>query len=65
MNLLDNAANSQAVDSLLNFETVKYYGNAAYEVERYDNAILKYQVCHFLLVKHNELLLHSRSYSPF
>ncbi|RKO93350.1 P-loop containing nucleoside triphosphate hydrolase protein, partial [Blyttiomyces helicus] len=40
---LDNAAKAHAVDSLLNFETVKYYGNEAFEVKRYEEAILKYQ----------------------
>lgn len=44
MNLLDNARNSRAVDSLINFETVKYYGNADFEVKQYDSAIVKYQV---------------------
>ncbi|XP_053373484.1 ATP-binding cassette sub-family B member 6-like [Mercenaria mercenaria] len=43
MNLLDNETNSKAVDSLLNFETVKYYGASDFEVERYNKAILKYQ----------------------
>ncbi|KAK7473352.1 hypothetical protein BaRGS_00035400 [Batillaria attramentaria] len=43
MNLLDNAANAMAVDSLLNFETVKYYGASDFETERYDGAIGKYQ----------------------
>ncbi|XP_028824899.1 ATP-binding cassette sub-family B member 6, mitochondrial [Denticeps clupeoides] len=42
MNLLDNAANSKAVDSLLNFETVKYYNAESYEVNRYEEAIVKY-----------------------
>ena len=44
MNLLDNAKSSKAVDSLINFETVKYYGNADFEVETYSKAILDYQV---------------------
>lgn len=44
MNLLDNAKNSRAVDSLINFETVKYYGNADFEVNTYGQAIIKYQV---------------------
>lgn len=43
MNLADNAQKAQSVDSLLNFETVKYYGTEAYEVESYRKAILKYQ----------------------
>uniref|UniRef100_A0A3P9NZK0 ATP-binding cassette sub-family B member 6 n=1 Tax=Poecilia reticulata TaxID=8081 RepID=A0A3P9NZK0_POERE len=43
MNLQDNAAKSKAVDSLLNFETVKYYNAENYEVGRFEDAILKYQ----------------------
>ena len=43
MNKLDNAVNAAAVDSLVNFETVKYYGAEQYEVEQYREAIEKYQ----------------------
>ncbi|KAM3857200.1 ATP-binding cassette sub-family B member 6 [Diretmus argenteus] len=43
MNLQDNAAKSKAVDSLLNFETVKYYNAESYEVNRFEDTILKYQ----------------------
>ena len=39
----DNTAGTRAVDSLLNFETVKYFGNEAYEAERYDRALEQYQ----------------------
>ena len=51
MNRLDNEANAKAVDSLLNFETVKYYGASDFETNRYDEAILKYQVCYIILLK--------------
>ncbi|XP_071779898.2 ATP-binding cassette sub-family B member 6 [Centroberyx gerrardi] len=44
MNLQDNATKSKAVDSLLNFETVKYYNAESYEVSRFEDAILNYQV---------------------
>lgn len=44
MNLADNAQKARSVDSLLNFETVKYYGAEKYEVDAYRDAILKYQV---------------------
>uniref|UniRef100_A0A0C9QIE0 ATP-binding cassette sub-family B member 6 n=1 Tax=Fopius arisanus TaxID=64838 RepID=A0A0C9QIE0_9HYME len=44
MNLADNARNARSVDSLLNFETVKYYGAEHYEVSSYREAIFKYQV---------------------
>ncbi|KAF7709660.1 ATP-binding cassette sub-family B member 6 isoform X1 [Silurus meridionalis] len=43
MNTQDNNAKSKAVDSLLNFETVKYYNSENYEVRRFEDAILKYQ----------------------
>ncbi|MDD4928157.1 MAG: ABC transporter ATP-binding protein/permease [Gallionella sp.] len=37
MNDLDSKANSRAIDSLINYETVKYFGNEQYEARRYDN----------------------------
>ena len=36
MNEMDNKSNSRAVDSLLNFETVKYFANEEYEAREYD-----------------------------
>lgn len=36
MNDLDSQANSKAIDALLNYETVKYFGNEGYELDRYD-----------------------------
>ena len=36
MNRLDSAANTKAIDSLLNYETVKYFTNEDYEARRYD-----------------------------
>lgn len=42
MNERDNATRAKAVDSLLNFETVKYYGAEAYEVKRYSDGKQKY-----------------------
>ncbi|KAJ3146768.1 Homocysteine S-methyltransferase 1 [Geranomyces variabilis] len=47
MNELDSAARAKAVDSLLNFETVKYYGAERLEVEAYDQAIREYQAADF------------------
>lgn len=44
MNLANNAQNARSVDSLLNFETVKYYGAEQYEVEKFREAIKEYQV---------------------
>nr|WP_321525375.1 ABC transporter ATP-binding protein/permease [uncultured Cohaesibacter sp.] len=43
MNQSDNDANSKAVDSLLNYETVKYFGNEAMETARYDSSMAVYQ----------------------
>ena len=42
MNELDSKANQRAVDSLINFETVKYFGNEQYEATRYDDNLKKY-----------------------
>nr|WP_321459362.1 ABC transporter ATP-binding protein/permease [uncultured Cohaesibacter sp.] len=43
MNESDNEANSKAVDSLLNYETVKYFGNEEMESRRYDSSLAVYQ----------------------
>lgn len=43
MNEADQLANTRAVDGLLNYETVKYFNNEAYETTRYDEAIRRYQ----------------------
>ena len=43
MNEQDNDANTKAIDSLLNFETVKYFGNEALEERRYDRALAGYE----------------------
>lgn len=47
-NRRDNEANARAVDTLMNFETVKYYAATDYERACYETAILDYQVnfCH-------------------
>ena len=42
MNDQDTDANQKAIDSLLNFETVKYFGAERWEAERYDGAMRKY-----------------------
>ncbi len=39
MNELDSKANVKAIDSLLNYETVKYFGNEEYEARRYDQSM--------------------------
>jgi ATP-binding cassette subfamily B protein len=43
MNEVENVANTRAIDSLLNFETVKYFNNESHEVRRYDEALARYQ----------------------
>ncbi|MCB1912702.1 MAG: ABC transporter ATP-binding protein/permease [Rhodocyclaceae bacterium] len=41
-NELDSAANARAIDSLINFETVKYFNNEEYEARRYDEQLEKW-----------------------
>ena len=43
MNEADNEASTKAIDSLLNFETVKYFGNEDHEAERFDRSLAKYE----------------------
>ncbi|WP_277061528.1 ABCB family ABC transporter ATP-binding protein/permease, partial [Rivihabitans pingtungensis] len=43
MNELDSQANSKAIDALLNYETVKYFGNERYEVARYDGNLASWE----------------------
>jgi ABC-type transport system involved in Fe-S cluster assembly fused permease/ATPase subunit len=42
-NELDSRANTRAIDSLLNYETVKYFGNEEFEARRYDEHLKKYE----------------------
>src|SRR5688572_24807024 len=42
-NELDSRANTRAIDSLLNYETVKYFGNEEFEARRYDEQLQKYE----------------------
>jgi len=42
-NIADSASNNRAVDSLLNFETVKYFTNEEFEVQRYDYELAKWE----------------------
>ena len=43
MNDLDSKASTKAIDSLLNYETVKYFDNEEYEASRYDHGLQKYE----------------------
>ncbi len=43
MNETDQDANTKAIDSLLNFETVKYFGNERHEIARYDRSLSAYE----------------------
>ncbi len=43
MNEMDSKANTRAIDSLLNYETVKYFGNEGYEARRYDETLTAWE----------------------
>jgi ATP-binding cassette subfamily B protein len=43
MNEMDSKANTRAIDSLLNYETVKYFGNEEFEARRYDENLQKWE----------------------
>ena len=43
MNEMDSKANTRAIDSLLNYETVKYFGNEGFEATRYDENLRRYE----------------------
>ena len=43
MNDMDSKANTKAIDSLLNYETVKYFGNEEFEAGRYDKNLQRYE----------------------
>ncbi|WP_368417700.1 ABC transporter ATP-binding protein/permease [Rhodovarius sp.] len=43
MNETDQQANTKAIDSLLNFETVKYFNNEKHEAKRYDHSLARYE----------------------
>ena len=43
MNDMDSKANTRAIDSLLNYETVKYFGNEGFEARRYDDNLQRYE----------------------
>ena len=43
MNEMDSKANTKAIDSLLNYETVKYFNNEGWEARRYDDTLQKWE----------------------
>jgi ATP-binding cassette subfamily B protein len=43
MNEMDSKANTKAIDSLLNYETVKYFGNEEFEAHRYDDNLQRWE----------------------
>jgi ATP-binding cassette subfamily B protein len=43
MNAMDTKANSQAIDSLINYETVKYFGNEDHELRRYNHSLEEWE----------------------
>ena len=46
MNETDQEANTKAIDSLLNYETVKYFGNEKHEERRYDASLSRYEAAY-------------------
>eukprot|EP00058_Branchiostoma_floridae_P018804 XP_002604293.1 hypothetical protein BRAFLDRAFT_125255 [Branchiostoma floridae] len=44
MNRADNQAGNMAIDSLINYETVKYFNNETFEADRYDKLLAQYEV---------------------
>ena len=55
MNEQDSRANQHAVDALLNYETVKIFGNEAYEAQRYDSSLKRWM--HAAVLSQNSLSL--------
>ncbi|KAL0891813.1 hypothetical protein ABMA27_015078 [Loxostege sticticalis] len=43
MNKAENEAGNKAIDSLINYETVKYFNNEKYELQKYDDSLRKYE----------------------
>ncbi|XP_017876686.1 ATP-binding cassette sub-family B member 7, mitochondrial isoform X1 [Ceratina calcarata] len=43
MNQAENEASNKAIDSLINYETVKYFNNERFEIQRYDESLKKYE----------------------
>ena len=43
MNRAENEAGNKAIDSLINYETVKYFNNEAYEAKEYDKSLVQYE----------------------
>ena len=43
MNAAENKAGNRAIDSLINYETVKYFNNERYEIQEYNKHLLKYE----------------------
>ncbi|MGL4995330.1 MAG: ABCB family ABC transporter ATP-binding protein/permease, partial [Deefgea sp.] len=43
MNEMDSKANTRAIDSLINYETVKYFGNERWEADRYNSSMQKWE----------------------
>ena len=50
LNKFDNAKSAKATDALLNYETVKYFGNEDLERDNFSDAIQRYQKVEFKLI---------------
>jgi ABC-type transport system involved in Fe-S cluster assembly fused permease/ATPase subunit len=67
LNELDSVAHSRAIDSLLNYETVKYFNNEDFEATRYDESLEKLRkraaevADHAVAAEHGPAAHHRRS----
>ena len=64
MNKADSEAGKQAMDSLINFETVKLYGNEEHELKRYDRCLAGATCCRALTCKNSSVPLSAVTF-PF
>lgn len=65
MNERDNATRAKGVDSLLNFETVKYYGAEEYEVNRFQTGMLMSQACNFHAYENYDISIYNTTSNMF
>lgn len=55
MNAADSEANTKSIDSLINYDTVKYFGNEAHEYRRFDQSLAKFEKA--AILSHSSLSL--------
>jgi ATP-binding cassette subfamily B protein len=56
MNKYENAASGKAMDSLINYETVKIFCNEKHEADRFDESLASFQVRHNLNKANNSII---------